>query len=159
MTHTPTNRLFADAIATALDETFAHVQGMYLDRGTSLFETLAMIDANEASRPVSRSCASIAAQVAHVTYYLNVLHDYMQGKKTENVDWGIAWKTTTVGPEEWETLNAHLKAAHDRVLKQISAIVNWDHEHQVGGAVAIVAHTAYHLGEIRQALCTIKNPQ
>lgn len=159
MTHTPTNRLFADAIATALDETFAHVQGMYLDRGTSLFETLATIDAAEASRPVSRSCASIAAQVAHVTYYLDVLHDYIQGKKTDNVDWALAWTTSAVGPAEWEALNDQLKASHDRVRKQIAAIVNWDHENQVGGAVAIVAHTAYHLGEIRQALCTIKAAQ
>ncbi len=156
MTHTPTNRLFADAIATALDETFAHVQGMYLDRGTSLFETLATIDAAEASRPVSASCASIAAQVVHVTYYLDVLHDYMQGKEVKNADWGAAWKTVAVDSAQWQALNSDLKRAYDQVRKQIAAISNWDKEAQVGGAIAIVAHTAYHLGEIRQALCTIK---
>ena len=26
----------------------------------------------------------------------------------------------------------------------------------IGGAIATVVHTAYHLGEIRQALCTLK---
>lgn len=157
MTHTPTNRLFADAIATALDETFSHVQGMYLDRGTSLFETLATIDADEASHPVSPSCASIAAQVTHVAYYLDVLHEYIRGKKVADVDWGLAWKTIVVSPAEWEMLKSNLTAAHDRVRKQIAAITNWDHEGQVGGAIAVVAHTAYHLGEIRQALCTIKS--
>ncbi len=157
MTHIPTNRLFADAIATALDETFSNVQGMYLDRGTSLYETLATIDADEASRPVSPSCASIAAQVTHVTYYVDVLHEYIRGKKVADADWGAAWKTVVVSPAEWDTLQANLRAAHDRVRKQIAAITNWDQEHQVGGAVAIVAHTAYHLGEIRQALCTIKS--
>ncbi len=35
------------------DETFEQVQGMYLDKGTSLFETLATVTAEEASRPVS----------------------------------------------------------------------------------------------------------
>jgi hypothetical protein len=29
-------------------------------------------------------------------------------------------------------------------------------ENAIGGAMAIVAHTAYHLGEIRQALYTLK---
>ncbi len=159
MSHTPTNRLFADAIATALDETFSHVQGMYLDGGTSLFETLATIDATEASRPVSANCASIAAQVTHVVYYLDVLHEFIRGKKVANADWGVAWNTVAVSPAEWERLKATLTAAHDRIRKQIAAIVNWDHEDQVGGAIAIVAHTAYHLGEIRQALCTIKSTQ
>ena len=27
---------------------------------------------------------------------------------------------------------------------------------RIGGALSIVVHTAYHLGEIRQALCTLK---
>ena len=31
-----------------------------------------------------------------------------------------------------------------------------DGEDEIGGAMAILGHTAYHLGEIRQALCTIK---
>jgi hypothetical protein len=29
-------------------------------------------------------------------------------------------------------------------------------EETMGGALSIVVHTAYHLGEIRQALCTLK---
>jgi hypothetical protein len=29
-------------------------------------------------------------------------------------------------------------------------------EDSIGGALSIVIHTAYHLGEIRQALCTVK---
>ncbi len=31
-----------------------------------------------------------------------------------------------------------------------------DGEDAIGGVLAILVHTAYHLGEIRQALCTIK---
>ena len=29
-------------------------------------------------------------------------------------------------------------------------------EDTIGGALSIMVHTAYHLGEIRQALCTLK---
>jgi hypothetical protein len=33
---------------------------------------------------------------------------------------------------------------------------NWDDERPIGGVMAITVHTAYHLGEIRQAMCTVK---
>ena len=54
----------------ALDETFEQVHGIYLDKGTSLFETLATITAEQASQPVGGRCATLAAQVAHVDLYL-----------------------------------------------------------------------------------------
>ena len=55
-----------------LEETFESVHGAYLDPGTSLFETLATISASQASQPMG-DCATIAAHVAHVHYYLGVL--------------------------------------------------------------------------------------
>src|SRR5579859_3016443 len=56
-----------------LDETFESHHGIYLDKGTSLFETLATIDATQASIPVGSKCASLAAQVAHIIVYLEVI--------------------------------------------------------------------------------------
>jgi hypothetical protein len=41
-----------------------------LDDGTSLFETLETVSAQEASIPVGGKCASLAAQVAHVIFYI-----------------------------------------------------------------------------------------
>ena len=42
---------FTKALYGLLDETFDNVQGYYLDKGTSMFETLAAISAEEASMP------------------------------------------------------------------------------------------------------------
>jgi len=64
---------FTKELYELLDETFNQVHGIYLDKGTSLFETLETITAEQASRPVSATCASIAAQVEHVRFYLQVL--------------------------------------------------------------------------------------
>lgn len=50
---------FTKALDGLLNETFSNVQGIYLDRGTSLFETLETISAEDASRPVSATCAFI----------------------------------------------------------------------------------------------------
>jgi hypothetical protein len=135
-------------------ETFESVQGIYLDRGTSLFETLDTISAEEASRPVSATCATIAAQVAHVDYYLEILSVYMVGQKPENVDWGHVWKTvSSVSPEEWESSKSRLKQRYEQV---ITAFKGLEGDENLSDALAMVVHTAYHLGEIRQALCTIK---
>ena len=135
-------------------ETFESVQGIYLDRGTSLFETLDTISAEEASRPVSATCATIAAQVAHVDYYLEILSVYMVGQKPENVDWGHVWRTvSSVSPEEWEASKVRLKQRYEQVIITFKGL---EGDENFGDALAMVVHTAYHLGEIRQSLCTIK---
>ena len=147
---------FTEELDALLGETFEQVRGIYLDRGTSLFETLATIDAEEASRPVSATCASIAAQVEHVRFYLEVLERYLRGEAVGKVDWQASWQLTRVTPDEWEALKGRLRDAYASVTAVIKSFETWDGENDIGGALAIVVHTAYHLGEIRQALCTVR---
>jgi hypothetical protein len=138
-------------------ETFEKVQGIYLDRGTSLFETLDTISAEEASQPVSATCATIAAQVEHVRYYIDILGTYMIGQKPENVNWKHIWETvSSVSADEWDASRARLKASYEETITRIKGFESWDEVDRVAGALAIVVHTAYHLGEIRQALCVVK---
>ena len=147
---------FTEALFALLEETFEHVHGIYLDRGTSLLETLDTITAEEASRPVSARCASIAGQVEHVRFYLQVLQDYIESKPVGKIDWQASWYLKTVTPDEWAALQERLKAAYQGVLAVLRGIDAWEGENEIGGALAIATHTAYHLGEIRQALCVIK---
>jgi len=148
--------LFTSELFPLLEETFERVHGIYLDKGTSLFETLDTLSAEEASRPVSAHCASIAGQVEHVRFYLQVLQEYMQQKEVGKVDWAASWYLKTVTPEEWAALKQRLRATYAGVVLLAKSFETWEGENQLGGALAIVVHTAYHLGEIRQALCTIK---
>ena len=53
----PVERLTSTLYAL-LTETFERVQGIFLDRGTSLFETLDGITAEQASRATSDRCAT-----------------------------------------------------------------------------------------------------
>jgi hypothetical protein len=143
---------FTDSLNALLDETFERVGGIYLDEGTSLFETLAGVTAAQASRPLSSRCASIAAQVAHTTYYLDILSTYVRGQRPSDVDWSRAWQITAVDDAEWARLNDELRASYRRVRDLLAGITDWNGEEQLSGALAIVVHTAHHLGEIRQAL-------
>jgi hypothetical protein len=146
---------FTDQFFTILDETFEQVHGVYLDGGTSLFETLAGISAEQASRPVGVRCACIAAQVDHVTFYLHVLQRYMRHEEVGSIDWQASWQRTGATAEEWEELKQKLREAYQQVLALTRGFDRWEGEHELGGALAILVHTAYHLGEIRQALCTV----
>jgi hypothetical protein len=148
---------FASEVYDLLDETFENVHGIYLDGGTSLFETLETVSAEEASRPVSARCASIAGQVEHVRFYLEILEKYMRGEEVGKVDWQGSWYLKSVTPGEWEALKSRLRERYGSVLALVKSFEAWDGENDIGGALAIIVHTAYHLGEIRQALCTVKS--
>lgn len=149
--------IFKNTLYAFLDETFDNVRGYYLDRGTSMFETLATISAEEASIPVGGKCATLAAQVKHVAFYLDVLEKSVRTQKFERVDWGQIWReTSAVSAEEWEAIKVSLRESYDRIKVLIAETAEWPNEETIGGAIGMIVHTAYHLGEIRQALCTLK---
>lgn len=148
---------FTQALYILLDETFDNVRGIYLDKGTSMFETLATVSAAEASIPVGGKCATLAAQVKHVAFYLDVLEKAVRTQQNERVDWGQIWReTNTVTAEEWETLQENLRTSYNRIKALIADMTTWPSEYEIAGAMGTIVHTAYHLGEIRQALCTLK---
>lgn len=156
-----TERIFPERFITELlslyTETFERVSGMYLDKGTCLFETLDAITAETASKPISQNCASIAAQVEHVRFYIDTLEQYILGNNPGKVDWGDIWRRVqAVTPDEWQASKNRLRESYVRVRGTIQNIQTWEGEDELGGAMVILVHSAYHLGEIRQALCTVQ---
>lgn len=150
-------QLVTENLFAVLDEAFVKHHGIFLDEHTSLFETLETITAAEASIPVGGKCATLAAQVAHVNFYLEVLEAYICNKDIGPVDWGDVWRRVSqVTPQEWQATQDQLKATYQRVLSMLQNVENWNDERPIGGAIAIAVHTAYHLGEIRQATCIVK---
>jgi hypothetical protein len=148
---------FTKALFMLLDETFDNVQGFYLDKNTSLFETLADITADEASIPVGGKCSTLAAQVKHVAFYLDVVEKSVRDPNYPKADWGEIWRTVNrVNAEEWQSIQDELRTNYDHILDLIKSAPAWPSESEIGSAIAVVVHTAYHLGEIRQALCTIR---
>ena len=140
-----------------LDEAFVKHHGIFLDAGTSLFETLETITAEEASIPVGGKCATLAAQVAHVNFYLEVMEAYILKQDRGQVDWGDIWRRVNrVSAEEWKAYQDQLKETYQRIISILQNLKDWNEERPIGGAIAIAVHTAYHLGEIRQAMCIVK---
>jgi len=146
-----------EPLLKCLDETFSNVHGIYLDKNTTLFQTIDSISSVEASEKISSNSATISAQVEHVRFYLDVLDEYMRTNESRKVNWREIWETIgQVTEEQWTDTKARLRSSHAKVISTINSFERWDGEHDIGGALAILTHTAYHLGGIRTTLGAIR---
>lgn len=143
---------FASFYFPALEETFTKVNGIFLDKRTSLAETLAPLSAAQASEANGPGQATIAAQVEHVAFYIEVLERYMNGENLGKVDWQEIWQRRSgVTDTEWDALRARVVAGYERVLHRTRQL-DWRGENDISGALAILVHTAYHLGGLRMTI-------
>ena len=150
--------LISKIVLDLLEETFEKSNGYYLDSQTSLFETIENISAAEASIPVGGNCATLAAQVSHITFYMKALEDVIKGSTYQQVDWGEIWRTINqVSPQEWQNIQSDLKQNVQYIQALVREKASWQREDELGSVIGIITHTAYHLGEIRQALCMIRS--
>lgn len=146
---------FFEAWTTVITETFETGRDGYLDRGTSILETLATLSAEEASLPVSADCATIAAHVAHLTVAMNFSVHVFRGEPI-TVHWGEVWETVRgVTEEEWRASQASLRENYAAYC-ELAKTKRWETVEEIQSALEAIAHSAYHLGEIRHALCTVK---
>jgi hypothetical protein len=143
-------KLFVEGVAYLLRETFEGTPegqpSVYLDRGVGIFNTLDGLSAEAASKEIHGTTA--AAQTEHAKFYLDRLCEFINGR-TDRVNWEDSWLIETVNDEEWAALRSTVKGSYEDVLRCIAAAENWN-EANLHMALGMVAHTAYHLGAIRQ---------
>jgi len=144
---------FRGAFGLLLDDIFDTPQHFILDGGDQLVTTLREISADEASERVSSQTASLAAQVNHLCVYI----EGIQNGPDQKVDWDASWTdVTAVDEAEWAALIQRVERNRDGIRSFVSGFEDWN-EQYVGGAIAILAHTAYHLGEIRTGIGVIRD--
>jgi hypothetical protein len=132
-----------------LEETFETPRGIYLDRPKGgLFTTLEGVSAEQASQETGAR-RSIAAHVAHLRVYVVALHGYMNGA-TGKTDWDASWETHSVTGLEWSALLNGLRDDYEALMRDLREIPDGDI--RFAEAMAVLVHTAYHFGAIRQLL-------
>lgn len=125
----------------------------YLDQRAGLFQTLDELTAEAASASLRPDSSTIAAHCEHARFYIVALYEYMRGAK-DKIDWSQSWLVRTVTPAEWDALKAGLRSAHTTLAEHLRTVECWTDE-EVGDGMAIIVHTAYHLGAIRQIARTL----
>jgi hypothetical protein len=147
---------FREALLMSLEEVFTNVRGFMLDTGTSLFETLATISAEEASQRVSSQGASLAAQVNHARFYIDALLAGPPAEGQPPHDWAGSWAIEAVTNEEWLALIERLRGSYEKAREFAQTYEGWN-AWFMAGAFGLVAHSAYHLGEIRSGIAVIRD--
>jgi hypothetical protein len=145
-----TTNAFTQSLLYLFRETFEgspEGQGSaYLDRGIGIFNTLDGLTAEQVSQNVNGS--SIAAHTEHSKFYLDRLCEFLNGR-TEKVNWEQSWLIDEVNEEEWNALRHAVRKSYEGVVSCFAQIEDWN-EDRVGMAMGMLAHTAYHLGAVRQ---------
>lgn len=145
-----TRAQFVESVAYLLRETFEGSPpgqpSAFLDRGVGFFTTIDPLTAVAASTEFHGT--TVAAQTEHAKFYLDRLCEFLHGR-TASVNWEDSWLIETVNDDEWAALRTTVRKSYEDVLRCLAEITNWNERH-AGMAVGMVAHTAYHLGAIRQ---------
>ena len=141
---------FTASVAYLMRETFEGSPdgqpSAYLDRGIGIFNTLDGLTAADVSREFTGT--TIAAQTEHAKFYLDRLCEFINGR-TERVNWEDSWLIETVDDAEWDALRQTVRKSYENLLRCLASVDEWT-EDKTGMAIGMVAHTAYHLGAIRQ---------
>lgn len=122
----------------------------FLNKGTGLFQTLGEVTEDAASRQLRPEGSSVAAHTEHVRFYVNVHYNLLRGLH-EDIDWEESWRIKSVGAEEWEDLKKRCRQAYTTFTEHLRTIDVW-REDEIGLTTSVIAHTAYHLGAIRQLI-------
>jgi hypothetical protein len=156
-----TDGIFQRAVSKLLTEIFDGPPGTeayILNPGDSgLLGQLETISAATASKQAITGKPSIAAHVDHVHFGMSLLTRWISGEENPwaDADWSGAWKRNTVTEEQWRTLRDNLRRESDTWRKAVTTRTQWD-DITAAGALSTIAHTAYHLGAIRQILGAAK---
>jgi hypothetical protein len=155
-----TDSVFHRAVSKLLTEIFDGPPGTeayVLNPGDpGLHRQLETISAATASRQAIPGKPSIAAHVDHVHYGLSLLTRWLSGEENPwaDADWNESWQRITVTDEQWRRLRDSLREKADTWRKAVAVHSEWD-DINAAGALSTIAHTAYHLGAIRQILAAV----
>ena len=138
------------AVAYLIRETFeGSPEGQpsaYLDRTVGFFNTLDALTADQAS--ADHFGTTIAAQTEHAKFYLDKMCDFLHGR-TEQVKWDDSWLIETVNDAEWTALRGSVRRTYENTMVCLAELKE-SSEMKLGISIGLVAHSAYHLGAIRQ---------
>jgi hypothetical protein len=118
-----------------------------------LLRQLESVPAADASRRPMSGKTTIASHVDHVHYGFTLLNRWASGEENPwaGADWEVSWRHTTVSEAEWRTLRDNLRREVGKWQEVVRTRAEWD-DITAAGALSSAAHTAYHLGAIRQIL-------
>jgi hypothetical protein len=153
--------VFQRALSNMLTEIFGGPPGQeayVLNPGDpGLLRQLDTIDAKAASTPPTQGQKSIAAHADHIYFGLAILNRWAAGETNPwaGADFNASWQRTAVTDDQWRALREGLRGEATKWQQAVAARTSWDDLSAAAG-LSTAAHTAYHLGAIRQILAALQ---
>lgn len=141
---------YTQALSILFRETFEGMptreEQVFLDFEAGIFSTLGKLSAAQASAEINST--TIAAHAAHAKFYIELLDNYLN-RDMRVVDFKQSWRIKTVSEDEWDDLRENMSKIYRKVTETLQKTEEWGLD-TITVAMGIVAHTAYHLGSMRQ---------
>jgi DinB superfamily len=156
-----TDSIFQRALSKLLTEIFDGPPGdeayMLNPGDPGLLRQLESVPASAASRRPMPGKTTIASHVDHVHYGFTLLNRWARGEANPwaDADWNASWQRTKVTDAEWRSLRDRLRREAEAWQNAVRNRTEWD-DVTAAGALSSVAHTAYHVGAIRQILAALE---
>ena len=155
MSESPPGAVMMELVTRMLKEAFEGAPGPWTyftdtSRGTGIFATINGLTATEASQVGGPSGSTIAAHVQHLIASTRATALSLRGQHV-SLERGHGWTPTIVDERVWSALRDALRSEYNALLVSVGMRTKWNEE-MVGTAYGAVAHSAYHLGAIRQRI-------
>jgi hypothetical protein len=157
-----TDFIFRQALSTLLIEIFDGPPGReayLLNQGDpGLLKQIESLSAELVSNRPIPGKTTVAAHVDHLNYGLSLLNRWAAGEPNpwKDADWNASWQRKVVTEKQWKELCAQLRKSAANWQEAVGNLGDWD-AISAAGALASAAHTAYHLGAIRQILAAMRS--
>jgi hypothetical protein len=154
MTETP-RAATATALIRLLREAFEGSPGPWTyftetGPGAGVMGTIAALSAADVSQASGAGRTTIAGHLQHLSESLSLTARELRGE-TVSRDRSRSWTVSSVDEAAWRALRERLRSVCADTVDAVERHGDWD-EDALAAAIGAIAHTAYHLGSIRQRL-------
>ncbi|SDN28838.1 hypothetical protein SAMN04488137_3937 [Fictibacillus solisalsi] len=94
---------------------------------------------------------NLAAHADHVRYQMWGTIEFLKTGKMPEMDWKQSWMIASVDEDRWKEIQKELRDEYTRLVQTLDSALHWD-ETNADEALGCIAHSAYHLGAIKQMI-------
>ncbi|WP_342539924.1 hypothetical protein MHI39_18770 [Heyndrickxia sp. FSL K6-6286] len=148
-----------NSVKTMVKETFkgppVPVKGSWFtsfEPNSGIFGVIEGMSCDQAS--ISVQGTTLAAHTDHIRYHMWGTNEIIKNGKQPKMDWEKSWEIHSVDEQQWNRIQVELRNEYVTLLESIDAI-EWN-ELLANEVLSSLAHSAYHLGAIRQMLKVVK---
>ncbi|MCU9614993.1 hypothetical protein OEV98_15770 [Caldibacillus lycopersici] len=150
---------FRNSVKMMVQETFegppVPVKGSWFtnsEPNSGIFGVIEGISCDQASMSVHGT--TLAAHIDHIRYHMWGTNEILKKGKQPEMDWGKSWDIHSVDEQQWNLIQEGLRNEYLTLLESFD-VIEWN-ELLSNEVLSSLAHSAYHLGAIRQMVKVVK---